>query len=68
LELYATLKSGEETILSAMNNYHFNEKIDTMVYRTIDAYDELLLHVLESAKYLKDMVDHFESIVEAQED
>jgi len=68
LELYATLKTGEEVILSAMNRYHASEKIDPLVYHTVDAYDELLLNVLESAKYLKDIVNHFESIVEAQED
>jgi Na/Pi-cotransporter len=68
LELYALIKSGEETILSAMNRYHVAERVDPLVYHTVDTYDELLLNIWASAKYLKDMVDHFESIVESKED
>lgn len=67
LELYATIKLWEETILAALNRYNRAEKVDSFVYHMINAYDELLLELIASAKYLKDMVDHFDSIVESKE-
>ncbi len=67
LELFATIKLWEETILAAMNKYNRAEKVDSFVYHMINSYDELLLELLASAKYLKDMVDHFDSIVESKE-
>ncbi|MBP6256459.1 hypothetical protein KA405_01755 [Patescibacteria group bacterium] len=50
-----------------MNKYNRAEKVDSFVYHMINSYDELLLELLASAKYLKDMVDHFDSIVESKE-
>lgn len=50
-----------------MNKYNHAEKVDSFVYHMINSYDELLLELSASAKYLKDMVDHFDSIVESKE-
>jgi|GEM_PF-4609158 len=48
-----------------MNQQLSKEGLDRNVYQTIDLYDDLLLDVLASAKYLKDMLDHYTNIVDA---
>lgn len=68
LALYTEIKSWEETLLSAMNQQLSKEWLDRSVYQSIDLYDDLLLDVLASAKYLKDMLDHYENILDANED
>lgn len=65
LEMYAQLKQWESTLLSAMANYHHDETKDTTVFQTIDLYDDLLLDILASSKYLKDMVEHYDNIADA---
>lgn len=68
LALYTEIKSWEETLLAAMNKQLNKDGLDRRVYQSIDLYDDLLLDVLASAKYLKDMLDHYENMVDAQED
>ena len=50
-----------------MSSYQRQDTIDEKLYRTIDLYDDLLLDILASAKYLKDMIDHYENIADANQ-
>lgn len=68
LELYTQIKLWEEVLIYEMNQHLAKENLGRHVYETIDLYDDLLLDVLASAKHIKDMVSHYDNILDATAD
>gem|GEM_PF-3439741 len=65
IELYMTIKQAETTLLSGMAHMSHTDHLDHELFDTLDTYDDLLLDMVASSKYLKDMIDHYENIIDS---